>query len=457
MVADKRRKNLLKEPIRITFIVILVLLACFPLDPSALAEETNCVASAHFVIHFENEPSQEVRQEIINFYENVASTLEEKFSSKLKDKVQLYLGSYIYSQAGDQMAFQMYDPSKPLFRFSCHEALHIILKDLLGPPPMLLFNVVDDLGSRYKFEELTVATFDLYFIRPTLPIHLFAAVLVKEKGFSFEETLSKGSGDVEPVISFLLYLLQNRSWDCFAKLWRYQSDLHKTVLENTQAAVLSAYGEELSSLEQEWKTHLEVTPISNEWLNTIKVISELHGIVPEKKKEWYRAKEEGFDGVTVSFSELPVLQSVLAEMGNLVDTGPYGLPAEPISNPDKVEQTLQKFKEIAEIVDQTIQLARLAQDEAKLGKLEASYRDFQKLRENLIRLGNSSYLSWVDNQLAELEAKVPPELVRKYINQGFPWWGWVLIGCGAAGILGLGGWFFFFRRGLYRKEKGQKS
>lgn len=416
----------------------------------------NPADSQHFVIYFENESRPEAREEIVNFYEQVAVTMEEKFSSKLKDKVQLYLGSYSYSQAGNQMAFQLYDPSKPLFRFSCHEALHIMLKDLLGPPPIFLFNVVDDLGSRYKFEELTVATFDLYFLKPPLPIHLFAAVLIKEKGFSFEETLSKGSGEVQPVLSFLLYLLQNRSWDCFAKLWEYQSDLHKTILENTQAAVLSAYGEELPSLEQEWKACLEAMPISTQWLDTIKVISEAQGILTARKKKWYQVQQERFEGVTISFSELPVLRSVLAEISNLVDTGPYGLPAEPIPDPEKVEQTLQKFKEVAELVDQAIELARLAQEGVKLQKFEASYRDFQKLRANLIRLGNTSYLHWVDNQLAELEAKVAPELVRKHKNESFPWWGWLLIGCGAAGVLGLGGWLFSRKRRAGQKEKGKQ-
>lgn len=42
-----------------------------------LAANESVLESAHFFIHFENETRPEVRQEVVDFYEQVASTLEE--------------------------------------------------------------------------------------------------------------------------------------------------------------------------------------------------------------------------------------------------------------------------------------------------------------------------------------------------------------------------------------------
>lgn len=442
---------------RVLAIFIFVLLMSSSALQLVRGEEIAIVDSEHFTIYFQNEPNPEVRQEIVNFYEQVASTLEEKFSGKIKGKIQLNLGpsygSFNPSHVSDRTAYQFYDPTKPLYSFTCHEALHIILQDLLGTPSDRLFSFLGlERPAPFALEEVAVRAFDFHFAQPSRPIHLYAAYITKEKGFSIEEVLSKGQGDYLPMASFLLFLLEHYNWENFAKLWKYQPDPGKSVLESTEEAVRYAYGQELTALESQWKDQLEALEISPQWQETVQVTLDMRKLYTEKQREWGQAQSKSPGNINISPSELPALYSPLNEA---LGSAPDDILIEPFPDLKKAQQALKDFEKFSEIATQAINLTQLAQNSARLGKSEDAYRYFFKLRQSLMALGNTSYLPWVDQNLEELKGKVPPELVRSLEEGGFPWWGWALIGCGAAGVLGLGGWLFVFKRRAHQKGKGQ--
>ncbi|MGB9553317.1 MAG: hypothetical protein ACPL7L_02965 [bacterium] len=371
------------------------------LSSSLQAMEEILLESPHFVFHFQNEPNPKVRQEIVNFYEQVASTLEGKFSAKIKFS---FLG-------------------------------------LERPAPFAL-------------EEVAVRAFDFHFAQPPRPIHLYAAFITKEKGFSIEEVLSKGQGDYLPLISFFLFLLEHYNWENFAKLWKYQPDPGKSVLTSTEEAVRCAYGQELSALERQWKDQLETLEISPEWQETIQVTLDMRKLYAEKQREWGQAQSEGGPGnINISPSELPALYFPLKEV---LGSAPDDILPEPFPDLKKVQQALKDFEKFSEIATQAINLTQLAQNSARLGESEDAYRYFFKLRQSLVTLGNTSYLPWVDQNLAQLKKKMPPELVRSLEEKVFPWWEWMLISLGAAGVLGLGCWLFLRKRRAGQKEKGKQ-
>jgi len=440
-------------------ISFLTLLISFPVLYLVRGEENVIVESDHFTFYFQNETCPEVREEIVNFYEQVANILEERFSGKIKDKIQLYLGSaygsFNPSHISDRNAFQYFNPQKPLYSFTCHEALHIILRDLLGTPSDRLFSFLDlERQAPVSLEEVAVMAFDFHFAQPSRPVHLYAAFLVKERGFSIEEVLSNGQGDYLPMVSFLLFLLERYDWESFAKLWRYQPDRTESVLSSTKEAVRHAYGQELIALENQWKAQLERLEISLEWQETIQITLDMGKLFTEKQREWGKAQSKDPGNINISPSELPALYSPLIEVLGLA---PYDILPEPFSDLKKAQQALNDFEKFSEIATQAINLAQIAQSSARLEKNEDAYRYFNELKEKLIVLGNASYLPWVDQQLTELKAKIPPEVLESLEKTPFPWWGWVLIGCGAAGVLGLGGWFFIRKRGADQKERGQRS
>ncbi len=68
------------------------------------------------------------------------------------------------------------------------------------------------------------------------------------------------------------------------------------------------------------------------------------------------------------------------------------------------------------------------------------------MRELLLKLGNTKHLSLVDEELRVLKDKIPPEELESLEEKGFPWWGWVLIGCSALLAIGAVGWLSVARR-----------
>jgi hypothetical protein len=111
---------------------------------------------------------------------------------------------------------------------------------------------------------------------------------------------------------------------------------------------------------------------------------------------------------------------------------------------------------LALVAEQLLQLSQDAESNLRSENWPAAYRDYQGMREFLVKLGNTKHLSWVDQQLESLKAKITPEELGSLERPPFPWWGWALIGCGAAGVLGLGGWFFVFKKRAHQKGKGQQ-
>jgi len=214
-----------------------------------------------------------------------------------------------------------------------------------------------------------------------------------------------------------------------------------------------AYSQELSALESQWKDKLEALEISPEWRETIQVTLDMRKLYAEKQREWGQAQSKSPGNINISPFELPALYSPLNEV---LGSAPDDILVEPFPDLKRAQQALKDFEKSSEKATEAINLAQSAQNSARLGKNEDAYRYFFKLRQNLMALGNTSYLPWVDQNLEELKGKVPPELVRSLEGKVFPWWGWALIGCGAAGVLGLGGWIFLRKGRAGQKGRGKE-
>jgi len=135
---------------------------------------------------------------------------------------------------------------------------------------------------------------------------------------------------------------------------------------------------------------------------------------------------------------------------------PYGILPSPLSNFTFFDQALGEYKRLASTAEEAITLCEKAQSSLASQKYAEAYQAFQGLRSSLESLGDTSLFPWIDKNLRDLEPKIPPELAKKYRSVSFPWWGWLLIGCGAAGILGLGGWFLWRKKRARQKAKGQQ-
>jgi len=219
-------------------------------------------------------------------------------------------------------------------------------------------------------------------------------------------------------------------------------------LQAFNEGTLRAYQKTAASLEDEWLSFLRQYPTA-QWEETAKRIHELDSVLTNLDSLF--GKQQG----ETKFS--------LWDFPNLIKKE-YELkfPSEPLKGEElaALGQRIGELKSLALVAEQLLQLSQEAENNSKSEDWPTAYKAFQSMREYLVKLlvklGNTEHLSWVDQQLTELKTKILPEVLESLERTPFPWWGWVLIGCGAAGVLGLGCWFLWRKRYAGQNENGQQ-
>jgi hypothetical protein len=336
----------------------------------------------HLHLIFSDKVPTEDQIAIADFYEGVVQTVTSRFHYGLTQTITGYIGGLDYAFGEYNMFFQPYLPAD---RFMSHELLHPLLSDVLGPSPVTLFQFRNnaDADSRvYFFNEWAIIAFDLYFIQPPRPIHLYAAPWVRQ-GVTLEQILRHGetlwpSQVIHPTVSFLLYLLETYPWEDFQRLWGYHEDLKQGAWENTKAAIRTAYGKDLEEIEAGWRAMLSQIDLTPEWLATIQYTNDY-------------------------------LHTILAIKGELNLFG-KGLT---------YEQAMEQWRQ------QT-------PDATKLGfgqyYLSQPLSDIQKYEQSLANM--KRFFTDLTPALAPKLALAAPKLIE--IKPHFPWWGDVLLGVGVA-------------------------
>ncbi|MCX5970624.1 MAG: hypothetical protein NTV14_03855 [Coprothermobacterota bacterium] len=236
----------------------------------------------HLHLIFSDTVPTEDQIAIAGFYEGVVQAVTSRFHYALTQTITGYVGGVDYAFGENNMFYQPYLPAD---RFMSHELLHPLLSNVLGPSPVTLFHCRHNATNYYLFlNESAIMAFDLYFIQPPRPIHLYAAPWVRQ-GVTLEQILRHRetlwpSQVNHPLFSFLLYLLETYPWEDFQHLWGYHEDLKKGDWENTKAAIRTAYGKDLEEIEVGWRTMLSRIDLAPEWLATIQYTNDyLHTIL----------------------------------------------------------------------------------------------------------------------------------------------------------------------------------
>ncbi|MCX5975931.1 MAG: hypothetical protein NTV33_03665 [Coprothermobacterota bacterium] len=321
---------------------------------------------------------------IAGFYEEVVQTVTSRFHYALTQTITGYVGGLDYAFGENNMFYQPYSPAD---RFMSHELLHPLLSDVLGPSPATLFHCRHNATNYYIFlNEPAIIAFDLYFMRPPRPIHLYAAPWVRQ-GVTLEQILRHGetlwpSQVYHPIVSFLLYLLETYPWEDFQHLWGYHEDLKQGDWENTKAAIRTAYGKDLEEIEAEWRTMLSRIDLAPEWLATIQYTNDYN--------HTNLAIKEDLDLFGKGLTYIQAMEQWRQQTPEATQTGigNYWMSREPLSDLQQPEQSLASMKR---------------------------------------------YFSDLIPALAPKLALPAPKLIE--IKPHFPWWGWTLIGAGVAGVL----------------------
>ena len=171
--------------------------------------------TAHLHLIFSDTVPTEDQIAIADFYEGIVQTVTSRFHHELTQLITGTIGGGSNAAAEGSIFIQPYWSAD---RFLSHELLHSLLSDVLGPSPATLFHCRHNATNYYFFlNESAIITFDLYFIQPPRPIHLYAAPWVRQ-GVTLEQILRHGetlwpSQIIYPSVSFLLYLLETYPWD----------------------------------------------------------------------------------------------------------------------------------------------------------------------------------------------------------------------------------------------------
>ncbi|MCX5970629.1 MAG: hypothetical protein NTV14_03880 [Coprothermobacterota bacterium] len=263
-----------------------------------------------------------------------------RFHHELTQTITGFVGGLDYAFGEYNMFFQPYSPAD---RLMSHELLHPLLSDVLGPPPVTLFRCRHN-ATNYLFflHETAIIAFDLYFMQPPRPIHLYAAPWVRQ-GVTLEQILLHGdmlwpSQVYHPIVSFLLYLLETYPWEDFQNLWGYHEDLKQGAWENTKAAIRTAYGKDLEEIEAGWRAMLSRIDLTPEWLATIQYTNDyLHTIL---------AIREDLDlfGKGLTYTQTMEQWRQQSSEATQAGIGNYMTSREPLSDLQKYEQSLASMK-----------------------------------------------------------------------------------------------------------------
>jgi len=445
-----------------TFLIIFFLFALlFPAPATLGAEEKpwTSFSSEHFLFLVEKgSQADQDRKKIIDFYESTITDLERRFQHQLSPSDLITIRLYEDYYSGDvfhlteiikenQTIIDIYNKNNPP---GAHELVHAYFELSWGRPQLRLSYNLPGIGSLDFLGEALATALDRYY-SPSKgsDLHAYASCFLKEGAPYSLRNLLAGSpplGEIEHWAargSFVLYLLENYPWTNFVTLWQTKPTSEEP-LQDLNEGTLQAYQKTALSLENEWLSFLRQYP-TIQWQETAKRIRELDSILTNLDSAFGKQQEEG----KFYFWDFPSLTKKEYELK---------FPSEPLKGEElaALERRIGELKSLALVAEQLLQLSQDAESNLRSENWPAAYKAYQSMRECLAELGDTKRLSWVDNQLAELRSKITPEVLESLEKPTFPWWGWVLIGCGVAGVLGLGGWLFIRKKRFIRKEKGQQ-
>ena len=278
--------------IQISFCLLLLFLFIFGLFPhlqEVTGQDNVLLETEHFIFKAFPQaspdlvPPPDALKEIADLHERMVQTMEREFGGKVEKKITVVYGGTAAMQTGDRTVVQPYSKEVGSFDLGGHEVLHILLVDILGPEPPLLFTKEGaPMGYSLGLNEIAVTAFELYFWERSPLLHLYAKVnydLSDRPSLDFilsPQCNLTGLVLEYPLVSFVFYLLENHPWSNFQLLWKYQVDYSLSPIENTKRALEKAYGKSWSRLEEEWRSFLDKVEVSQPWYETVSRERELH-------------------------------------------------------------------------------------------------------------------------------------------------------------------------------------
>jgi len=295
-----------------------------------------------------------------------------------------------------------------------HELVHAYSFLAWGPPQLgIVFMQFGEGPFNFLGEALTSALDSYYLPSKGSDLHAYASCFLKDGAPYSLRNLLAGSpplGIAEHWAasgSFVLYLLEHYPWTNFVTLWRTKPTSEEP-LQALNEGTLRAYQKTASSLEDEWLSFLHQYP-TIQWEETAKRLHELDQV----QTNFFLILEEQSEDHKFSFWDFPNLAKICYE---------FKFPWEPIKKESlfALDQKLKELKGFFLQAEQLLQLSQEGERNLKSENWSAAYKAYQSMRECLVKLGNTKDLPWVDQQLTELKAKIPPEVLESLEKTLFP-------------------------------------
>ena len=360
------------------------------------------------------------RERIIRFCENVAQDLQRKFGFPYPapTEISLFQGLQPSGSIESGPIVLTYETDQPEFNLRSILLVNRYFYLSFGPPLDLPFaQYWNFLGGA-----LALALDCQYAGGP--PVHLWAAAFHQigaDIGIASQFHQTEGGLNVRvsyaATISFVSFLLEHYPTERIATLWQQKAVPLAEPLQTLDQGLQRAYGKSLDALEGEWMTFLDQQPISDDTLETARLLQQ-EGAIAADLQSVMASQTQPID---LPLSELPKLTEKSSRW-------PYGLPPAPLGGSERQEyvQWLEQKQAVIARAREAVQLCQQGQILIRKEDWAGAQDTFRSLRSALVALGNESFVPWVDTELKRIEGNLPPP---------FPWWGWALIGAGAAGVL----------------------
>jgi anti-sigma factor RsiW len=355
------------------------------------------------------------RERIIQFCENVAQDLQRKFGSPYPAPTEIRLFQSLMPPANFESPpiVLRYEADQPEFNLRSNWLVNYYFYQSFGSSLALSSTQMGMLASALDCQ---------YAGGP--PVHLWTAAFRRigaDVGIASLSHQTEGGLNrrvyYAATISFVSFLLEHYPTGRIVTLWQQKAAPLAEPLQTLDQGLQRAYGKSLDALEGEWMMFLGQQPIPDDTLETARLLLQ-EGAIAADLQSVMTSQTQPID---LPLSELPKLMEKSSRW-------PYGLPPAPLGGSERQEyvQWLEQKQAVFARAREAIQLCQQGQVLIRKEDWVGAQDTFRSLRSSLVALGNESFVPWVDTELKRIEGNLPPS---------FPWWGWALIGAGAAGVL----------------------
>lgn len=360
------------------------------------------------------------RERIIRFCENVAQDLQRKFGSPYPapTEISLFQGLQPSGSIESGPIVLTYETDQPEFNLRSNLLVNRYFYLSFGRP----LDLPSALMANFLGGSLASALDCQYAGGP--PVHLWTAAFHRigaDIGIASLFHQTEGGLNVRvyyaATISFVSFLLEHYPTGRIVTLWQQKAAPSAEPPQMLDQSLQRAYGKSLDALEGEWITFLDQQPIPDDTLETARLLLQEGAMAADLQSVMTNQTQP----IDLPPSELPKLTEKSSRW-------PYGLPPAPLGESERQEyaQWLEQKQAVLARAREAIQLCQQGQILIRKEDWVGAQEAFRSLRSALVALGNESFLPWVDTELKRIEGNLPPS---------FPWWGWALIGTGAAGVL----------------------